>query len=270
MAISSAVLKSSIPDKAKPMLQTASEHGEFITSVQPTGLWPLDELLRGGIPQGKITEVAGVMPSGKTSLTLSLLAEATRSGKLAAYIDTFSSLDPEYAFQAGIALEHLLWVRCQNFSHVEDRANSYEKALKASDILARSGDFSVVVLDMIQTPKIHAGDNPCTAALGDSHNGIESGGKNFPMHAWFRLQRALKGTSTAFVVLSSRPLSGRAASVLLSFQCTCSHWVTAHSPLGITGRFPSLALGNQLQGIETKAQIIRGMTHGSITVYCRL
>jgi len=230
-----------------------------MTAVQSTGLRKLDELLNGGIPLGEITEVTGVAPSGKTSLVLRLLAEVTRAGRLAAYIDTFSSLDPEYAEQAGIALPHLLWVRCKDPETENDPDNLGERALKAADILARSGDFGVVVLDLIDPP-----------GTGGSTERSPTGRWNFPAHAWFRLQRALKGSSTAFVVLSSRPLAGRASSVVLVMECSRSRWITAPSPLGVTGRFPSLAVGNRFHGIESRAQSIRGSAYGTIQVYCRL
>jgi RecA/RadA recombinase len=244
-------------------LQTASDRQDSVVDVQPTGLVKLDELLKGGLPRGRITEISGAVPSGKTSLLLSLLAEATREGKLAAYIDTFSCFDPESAGQAGILFEYLLWIRCKKPSAGESHDSLYSKALKAADILIRSNDFPVVILDMIAPPP---DGNP---SGGKSHSSAGALTR-FPSQTWFRLQRAVKGTSTAFLILTRRPLSGSAASVALSFKCTRSRWIADAFPLGITGRFPSLAVGNQFQGIESEAHLLRGSRHGSITVYCRL
>ena len=285
MTLSSAIINSSNLNRASSLWQTAAKQETITPRVQSTGLRELDELLNGGLPLGKITEVTGMIPSGKTSLVLTLLSEATRAGKLSAYIDTFSSLDPEYAGQAGIALEYLLWVRCKDPEGKGNRGTLYEKAFKAADILARSGDFGVVVLDMADVPDIRtrrrtdSPEPPAPRSFLTSKapaKEVSEGGwqrtasRNFPLHAWFRLQRALKGSSTAFVVLSPQSNTGRAASIVLSLECSRSRWVTAHSPLGITGRFPSLAIGNQFQGIESEAHLLRGRAHGSITVYCRL
>jgi len=106
-----------------------------------TGMKHLDLLLSGGIPRGQMTEIIGPASSGKTSLLLSILSQATTRGEVVAYIDSFASLDPVFARKAGIDLQRLLWVR---------GGTSFlpEKTLKAADILAGAGGFGVVVLDL--------------------------------------------------------------------------------------------------------------------------
>ncbi len=93
-----------------------------------TGMKHLDLLLSGGISRGQITEIIGPSSSGKTSLLLSILSQATQRGEVVAYVDSLSSLDLAFAQKAGIDLQRLLWVR--------------GGALKAVDILAQAGGFA--------------------------------------------------------------------------------------------------------------------------------
>jgi hypothetical protein len=72
----------------------------------------VDELLDGGLPLGAITEIAGPECSGRTSLSLSVLAGLTQASKVCAWIDVSDGLDPESAAAAGVELSRLLWVRC--------------------------------------------------------------------------------------------------------------------------------------------------------------
>lgn len=94
-----------IPSALTPAART-------IYPVTPTGIPSVDALLGGGIPIGAITEIAGPECSGRTSLAHSTLAEITREGKVAAWIDVSDALHPESAAAAGVDLNRLLWVRC--------------------------------------------------------------------------------------------------------------------------------------------------------------
>ena len=78
----------------------------------PVGIAAVDELLRGGLPVGAISELVGPECSGRTSLALSFIAEATQAGKVCAWIDCSDSLHPESAAANGVDLTRLLWVRC--------------------------------------------------------------------------------------------------------------------------------------------------------------
>jgi recombination protein RecA len=83
-----------------------------IRPIAATGIAQIDELLRGGLPIGAITEVVGPQCSGRTTLALALLARITLQGKVCAWIDVSDTLHPESAAAAGIDLDRLLWVRC--------------------------------------------------------------------------------------------------------------------------------------------------------------
>ena len=83
-----------------------------IRTTVPTGIQGWDELLQGGLPVGAISEVAGPACSGRTSFALRCMAEMTQAGKACAWIDVSDEMHPESAAATGVALTHLLWVRC--------------------------------------------------------------------------------------------------------------------------------------------------------------
>lgn len=98
-------LAQKIPTALKPV-------PKMIRPVGETGIGPLDEVLRVGVPIGAITEVVGSECSGRTSIALSLLARITQVGKVCAWIDVSDAFDPVSASAAGVDLGRLLWVRC--------------------------------------------------------------------------------------------------------------------------------------------------------------
>jgi len=80
--------------------------------LQPTGITELDALLRGGFPRGSVIELCGTSSSGRTSVSFSLLAQATARQETCAFVDVSDSLDPMSLAAAGVDLMRLLWVRC--------------------------------------------------------------------------------------------------------------------------------------------------------------
>jgi recombination protein RecA len=84
----------------------------FAGELQPTGISNLDAILCGGIPRGSIVELCSSASSGRTSLTLSMLANATERQETCAYIDVSDALDPMSVASAGVDLKRLLWIRC--------------------------------------------------------------------------------------------------------------------------------------------------------------
>ena len=84
----------------------------MVRPVTATGILALDDVLKGGLPVGALTELAGPEGSGRTSVALSLLAEMTRAAKVCAWIDVSDALDPGSAAAAGVDLSRMLWVRC--------------------------------------------------------------------------------------------------------------------------------------------------------------
>jgi len=125
-----------------------------------TGSLGLDIALgAGGLPMGRIVEVYGPESSGKTTLTLEVIAEAQRNGKICAFIDAEHALDPVYAEKLGVDINELLI----------SQPDTGEQALEICDMLTRSGAVDVIVVDSVAalTPKAEIeGD------IGDSHMGL--------------------------------------------------------------------------------------------------
>ncbi len=127
-----------------------------------TGSIGLDAALGiGGLPMGRIVEIYGPESSGKTTLTLSVIAQAQKSGKTCAFIDAEHALDPVYARKLGVDTDELLISQPDNG----------EQALEICDALVRSGAVDVIIVDSVAalTPKAEIeGD------MGDSHMGLQA------------------------------------------------------------------------------------------------
>ena len=93
----------------------------------------------GGVPRGRIVEIYGPESSGKTTLTLHIVAEAQKNGGKAAFIDAEHALDPVYAKNLGVAVENLL----------VSQPDTGEQALEICDMLVRSGALDVVIIDSV-------------------------------------------------------------------------------------------------------------------------
>src|ERR1700758_2176223 len=100
-----ASLENWIPSALTPVPRVVRE-------TAATGICGLDELLRGGLPVGAISEILGPECSGRASLALSFVAQMTEAGKVCAWVDVSDSLHPESAAAVGVNLSWLLWVRC--------------------------------------------------------------------------------------------------------------------------------------------------------------
>ncbi len=113
----------------------------------------------GGLPMGRIVEIYGPESSGKTTLTLQVIAAAQREGKTCAFIDAEHALDPVYARKLGVDIDNLL---CS-------QPDTGEQALEICDALARSGAVDVIVVDSVAalTPKAEI-----EGEIGDSHMGL--------------------------------------------------------------------------------------------------
>ena len=127
-----------------------------------TGSLGLDIALGiGGLPRGRVVEVYGPESSGKTTLTLQVIAEAQKLGGTAAFVDAEHALDPGYAEKLGVNVDELL----------VSQPDTGEQALEITDMLVRSGSIDIVVVDSVAalTPKAEIeGD------MGDSHMGLQA------------------------------------------------------------------------------------------------
>ncbi len=131
-------------------------------SVVSTGSLGLDIALGiGGLPRGRVVEVYGPESSGKTTLTLHVIAEIQKAGGTAAFVDAEHALDPIYAEKLGVQLDDLL----------VSQPDTGEQALEITDTLVRSGGVNIVVVDSVAalTPKAEIeGD------MGDHHVGLQA------------------------------------------------------------------------------------------------
>jgi recombination protein RecA len=128
----------------------------------PTGSLGLDIALGvGGIPRGRVIEIFGPESSGKTTLTLAIIASAQSNGGTAAFVDAEHALDPVYAEKLGVKVNDLL----------VSQPDTGEQALEITDMLVRSGAIDVVVVDSVAalTPKAEI-----EGEMGDQHMGLQA------------------------------------------------------------------------------------------------
>ncbi|MDT8285851.1 MAG: recombinase RecA [Elusimicrobiales bacterium] len=128
----------------------------------PTGALSLDLALGvGGMPRGRVIEIYGPEASGKTTLTLHILAEAQKKGGAAAFIDAEHALDPLYAKKIGVDIDNLLI----------SQPDSGEQALEITEKLVRSGALDMVVIDSVAALVPRA---EIEGEMGDSHVGLQA------------------------------------------------------------------------------------------------
>ena len=152
-----------------------------------TGSLGLDIALgAGGLPMGRVVEIYGPESSGKTTLTLEVIAEAQRNGKICAFIDAEHALDPVYAEKLGVDVKELLI----------SQPDTGEQALEICDMLTRSGAIDVIVVDSVAalTPKAEIeGD------MGDSHMGLQA---RMLSQAMRKLTGNLKKSNTMLIFIN--------------------------------------------------------------------
>ncbi|MEK7631272.1 MAG: recombinase RecA [Patescibacteria group bacterium] len=128
----------------------------------PTGCLSLDLALGvGGVPRGRVVEIFGPEASGKTTLTLHIIAEVQKEGGIAAFVDAEHALDPDYARKVGVNVDELLISQPDNG----------EQALEIVETLVRSNGVDVIVVDSVAalTPKAEI-----EGEMGDSHMGLQA------------------------------------------------------------------------------------------------
>ena len=163
-----------------------SEVIEDIQSVS-TGSIGLDIALGiGGLPRGRVVEIYGPESSGKTSLTLSVIAQMQKLGGVAAFIDAEHALDPQYAAKLGVVVPDLLI----------SQPDTGEQALEIADMLVRSGSVDIVVIDSVAalTPRAEI-----EGEMGDSHMGLQA---RLMSQALRKLTGNIKKTNTLVIFIN--------------------------------------------------------------------
>lgn len=187
------------------------------TSLLPTTLEPLDALLGGGLPRGRLLELAARRASGRFSIVMATLAAATSIGEAAALIDLGDHFDPQLAEANGVDLRRLLWIR----------PHTVKEAVMSAEMIAAAG-FQLVVIDV--------GLHPLR-------------GKRAPDAAWVRLARTAESHGAAMLVSSPYPLTGTASEAVLKGTVARTRWTAAVSPSVAygygcgRGRAPRLLIG---------------------------
>jgi len=159
-----------------------------------TGITEIDAL-SNGLPRSAITEITGATSSGRTSVLLSVLAQATWDNEACALIDMGDRFDPASAAYAGIALDRLLWIRC---------ANNLERAFKATDLVLQSGGFGLVMLDMADVAAQYA--------------------RRIVSSWWYRFRHVIEHTPTALAVVSQTSCVRSCASLSLELKNNSLAW----------------------------------------------
>jgi len=152
-----------------------------------TGSLGLDIALGvGGLPRGRVVEIYGPESSGKTTLTLQVIAEMQKMGGTAAFIDAEHALDPNYAQKLGVDVDNLL----------VSQPDTGEQALEIADMLVRSGSVDVVVVDSVAalTPKAEI-----EGEMGDSHMGLQA---RLMSQALRKLTANIKRTNTLVIFIN--------------------------------------------------------------------
>jgi recombination protein RecA len=155
--------------------------------VISTGSLGLDVALGvGGLPKGRVVEIYGPESSGKTTLTLQVVAEAQKKGGTCAFIDAEHALDPQYAQKLGVNVSELLI----------SQPDTGEQALEIADMLVRSGAVDVVVVDSVAalTPKAEI-----EGEMGDSHMGLQA---RLMSQALRKLTANIKRTNTLVIFIN--------------------------------------------------------------------
>jgi hypothetical protein len=205
-----------------------------------TDVTAVDACLRGGLPRGQLSELAGPRSSGRTTLLCQLMAAATGRGEIVALIDTFDRLDIASVAAAGVDLDRMLWVRGEAIALRPGGVDqllerTVDRALKALNLVLQAGGFGVVALDLADVP---------LPAL-----------KRLPYTTWLRLQRIVEGSDTACVLLVAEPLARSAGGLTLT----------------LTGR-PSWAgtadRSRRLGGLDLRIRVVspRRRLDGDVTV----
>jgi recombination protein RecA len=207
-----------------------------------TGSLGLDIALGvGGLPRGRVVEIYGPESSGKTTLTLQVIAEMQKMGGTAAFIDAEHALDPNYAGKLGVDVDNLL----------VSQPDTGEQALEIADMLVRSGSVDVVVIDSVAalTPKAEI-----EGEMGDSHMGLQA---RLMSQALRKLTANIKRTNTLVIFIN---------------QIRMKIGVMFGSPETTTGgnalkfyasvrldirRIGAIKKGDEIVGNETKVKVVK-------------
>lgn len=202
----------------------------------PFGVEAIDAVLRGGLPRGQVSEIAGAPSAGRTALLLQLLAAATRGGEIAAFVDTCDRFDVASASATGIDLERLLWIR----GEVGPPDRVVDRAIKALNLVLQAGGFAIVAID-----------------LADVHPRVL---KSLPFTTWLRLQRIVEGSDTACLLVTPEPLARSAGG--LTVMCTGQTAWSRGAAHRVTGLETAIRVVSPRRRVDGDARVTAVATDG--------
>ena len=180
----------------------------------------LKEIFPNGLRRGTIAELHGSRSSGRTSICLRVLAEATSQGEVCAVVDLYDSFHPASAVSAGVQLSHLVWVRCHG---------NAEHAMRASDLLLHAGGFGIVSLDFCEaTPRLL---------------------NRIPLSYWYRFRTAIEKTPTVLLVCADSPIAKSCSQQSLQTKFKASSWL-GEAPFHVFGGLETYAAFGKVSGIR--------------------
>jgi len=171
----------------KGSVMRLGEEGRAPIAVIPTGAIALDVALGiGGLPRGRVVEIYGPESSGKTTVALHAVANAQKSGGIAAFIDAEHALDPEYAKKLGVDTDALL----------VSQPDTGEQALEIADMLVRSGALDILVIDSVAALVPRA---EIEGEMGDNHVGLQA---RLMSQALRKITGALSASNTTAIFIN--------------------------------------------------------------------
>ena len=226
MKVRAAISKKEIESALARRFESSFEpRRKFSFEPLTTGVAEIDAL-SNGLPRSAITEITGATSSGRTSVLLSVLAQATLGDEACALIDIGDRFDPASAAHAGIALDRLLWIRC---------ANNLERTFKATDLVLQSGGFGLVMLDMADVAAQYA--------------------RRIVSSWWYRFRHAIEHTTTTLVVISQTSCVRSCASLSLELKNNSLAWSCTTKAFETT---PALRIDSPKPFAQTKLVLVSG------------
>ena len=181
----------------------------------PLEVKQLNLLFPDGLKRGSLTEITGQNSSGRTSISLYVLAESICKGETCAYIDLNNAFYPVSLAQTGATLDRLSWIRCNG---------NTEHAMRSADLLLHAGGFGVVLLDLC-------------GAQAQTLNRI-------PLSYWFRFQRAIENTPTILLICAEQQLARSCSRHSLVINARKFHW-KGEAPFALLEAVESTAHSNK-------------------------
>jgi len=236
-------LKTIEKEFGKGAVMRLGEMPKLQVDVIPTGSLGLDLALGiGGIPRGRVIEIYGPESGGKTTLALTIIAQAQKQGGVAAFVDAEHALDPLYAGKLGVKVEDLL----------VSQPDTGEQALEIVELLARSGAVDVIVVDSVAAlvPKAEI-----EGEMGDAHVGLQA---RLMSQALRKLTAVLSKSNTAAIFINQ--IREKVGAMYTNPETTPGGRALkfySSVRLDVRKSGPPIKVGNEAVGIKVKVKVVK-------------